>query len=154
MRQLYTDAIISIPTFLTLPVFESYLNGKYAFGKAAFEVWADTLETDDYFVGKTDAELADIRWNLHTSPYCNVCTSTAYDFIKNVAVAYPDMEMAVKLLPLYKQMNDCKDAIWEMQGGFEPSDDNLRSPAFRREIAAIIRKMGGICVVALSTMGL
>ena len=70
--------------------------------------------------------------------------------MQNAVEQYPDMEMAVKLLPLYKQMNDYKDAIWEMQGGFEPSDDNLRSPSFRREIAAIIRKMGEVCTDILN----
>ena len=150
MQKLTADAIQSIPTFLTLPVFESYLSGKYAFGKAAFDVWADTLETDAYFVGKTDKELGDIRWNLHTSPYCSVCTATAYNFMQNAVEQYPDMEIAVKLLPLYKQMNDYKDAIWEMQGGFEPSDDNLRSPDFRREIAVILRKMGSMCTDILN----
>ena len=149
-HELIQDAINSIPTFLTLPVFESYLSGKYAFGKAAFDVWADTLESDEFFIGKTDEELEEIRWNLHTSPYCSVCTTTAYDFIKNTAEKYPNMEIAAKLLPLYKQMNDYKDTIWELHGGFEPSMDNLRNPEFRHQLAEIIRKTGETCTDILN----
>jgi len=146
MRQLYLDAIESIPTFLTLPVFESTWGGTYAFGKAAFDVWADTLVTEEYFADKADEELNGICWNLHCSPYCCVCTSGAYEFIKDAAEKYPDLTIAANILPLYKKMGEYKDEIWRLQDGFFPSMDEFRNPEFRMQIAEILMKMGGLCV--------
>ena len=151
MRQMYQDAIESIPTFLTLPVFESYLGGKYAFGKAAFDVWADTLLTEAFFAGKTDNELNDICWNLHCAPYCNLCTSHAIHFFNEMAEKHPDLPMVDKLLPLYKQMQDYIDAIWEIHGDFFPPMDKFRQSEFRAQIAEILRKMGGVCTDILSS---
>jgi AraC-like DNA-binding protein len=150
MRQMYQSAIESIPAFLTLPVFESYLGGKYAFGKTAFDVWADTLVTDEYFENKTDDELNEICWTLHCAPYCNICTSAAYDFIKDTAEKYPDLTIAAKLLPLYKKMVEHKDEIWKLHGDFFPPADKFRTHEFRARIAEILRKMGGICVDILN----
>jgi hypothetical protein len=145
MRKLCQDALDSIPMFLSLPPFESYWGGTYAFGKAAFENWADTLATDAYFENKTEDELNEICWNLHSSPYCNVCTSGAYEFIQSVADKYPDLTKAAKLLPLYKKMRDYKDEIWQLQGGFFFPVDMLRKHDFRVQIAEILRKMGRVC---------
>ncbi|MDL2287121.1 hypothetical protein LJB90_00975 [Eubacteriales bacterium OttesenSCG-928-G02] len=144
MRQIYQNAIDSIPAFLTLPPAEND-NGCYAFGKRAFEVWADTLEDDSYFTDKTDEELGGIRWNLHCAPYCCVCTSSAADFIAKAAEQYPDLKMAVKLVPLYSKIKQYKDDIWTLQGGFEPPIDNFRTHEFRVQIAEILRKMGDVC---------
>ena len=148
MPQLYQDAI----EFLTLPVFESVWGGTYAFGRTAFDVWADTLVTDEYFADKTDDELNGICWNLHCSPYCCVCTSGAYEFIKDATEKYPDLTIAAKLLPLYKKMGEHKDAIWQLQGGFFPAMDAFRKPEFRVQIAEILREMGGICTGYLSCL--
>ncbi len=146
-RQIYQSAIDSIPAFLTLlPCEGRGGGGRHAFGKRAFEVWADTLEVDSYFEGKTDDELNDICWNLHCSPYCCVCTSTAYDFFKDAVEQYPDLTMAVKLLPLYKKLQDYRQAIWnDLQDGFFPPMDKFRTHEFRAQIAEILRKMGGVC---------
>lgn len=144
MRQNYQGVIDSIPTFLTLPPTEGN-RGMYAFGKTAFETWAETLETDSYFENKTDEKFNDICWNLHCSPYCCVCTSSAYDFFKGAAEQYPDLAMAVTLLPLYKKMQDYKDEIWAIQEGFYPPIDKFRTHEFRAQIADILRKMGGVC---------
>ncbi|MHB1152607.1 MAG: hypothetical protein ACYCWE_06460 [Eubacteriales bacterium] len=145
MRQVYQSAIDSIPAFLTLLPSESYQSGRYAFGKTAFEVWADTLACDSYFENKTDSELGDICWNLHCSPYCCVCTSSAYDFFKVVIEKYPDMTLAVKLLPLYEKMQNYRQEIWILHGDFFPPMDKLRTHEFRVLIAEILRKMGGVC---------
>ena len=145
MRKLYQDALDSIPTFLTLPPFEGYLGGKYAFGKMAFDIWSDTLVTDAYFENKTDDELNEICWNLHCSPYCCVCTSTAYSFVQNTIDKYPDLAVATKLAPLYKKMSNYKDEIWQLHGGFFPPMDKFRKYEFRVQIADILRKMGGVC---------
>ena len=144
-RKLYQEALESISTFLTLPPFEGYLGGKYAFGKSAFNIWADTLVTDSYFENKTDDELSGICWNLHCSPYCCVCTSAAHGFIQDITEQYPDLTVAAKLLPLYKKMNDYKDEIWQVHGDFFPPMDKFRTPEFRRQIADILRKMGDLC---------
>ncbi|MCL2701089.1 MAG: hypothetical protein FWE88_05285 [Phycisphaerae bacterium] len=155
-RQVYQDAINSIPAFLTLPPSQSYevnndkekfVAGKhrYVFGKQAFETWAATLLADEYFEGKTDEELGGICWNLHCSPYCCVCTSTAYEWMKKVAEDYPDMAMVAKLVPLYKKMQDHKDEIWALSGGFYPPMDKFRTHEFRAQIAEVLRRMGGIC---------
>lgn len=144
MRQVYQSVMDSIPAFLTLLPAESD-GGRYAFGKTAFEIWADTLETDLYFENKTDDELNDICWNLHCSPYCCVCTSSAYDFFKGAVDQYPDLMMAVKLLPLYEKMQNYRQEIWEFQGGFYPPMDKFRAHEFRSYIANILRKMGGLC---------
>jgi hypothetical protein len=110
MRQIYQNAIDSIPAFLTLPPAENE-SGRYAFGKTAFEVWVDTLEDDSFFENKTDDEFGGIRWNLHCAPYCCVCTSSAADFLKKAAEECPDLEMAVKLAPLYNKMKQYKNDI-------------------------------------------
>ncbi|MBC8545196.1 helix-turn-helix transcriptional regulator [Bianquea renquensis] len=144
MRQNYQSVIDSIPTFLTLPPTEGNC-GMYVFGKTAFATWAETLETDSFFENKTDEQLNGICWNLHSSPYCCVCTSSAYDFFKGVTEQYPDLTMAATLLPLYKKMQDYKDAIWTIQGGFYTPIDKLRTHEFRVQIADILRKMGGVC---------
>jgi AraC-like DNA-binding protein len=144
-RQIHLDAIDSIPTFLTLPVFEGYMGGKYAFGKAAFDVWADTLETDEYFTDKTDRELGDVRWNLHNSPFCSLCTTHAYSFIEDTVKDFPDIEIAAKLLPSYKFIHDCKDAIWELHEGFEPPPEWFRRAEYRALLAKIIRGIGETC---------
>lgn len=151
-RQIFQGVIDSIPTFLTLPPTEGN-DGVYVFGKTAFETWAGTLETDSYFEHKTDAELSDICWNLHCSPYCCVCTSSAYDFLKTAARQYPDLAMASALLPLYKKLQDYKDTIWAMQEGFCPPNDQLRTHAFRAQIADILRKMGCVCDEILLAYG-
>lgn len=144
MRQIYQEAIDSIPTFITLLPAKGD-GGMYTFGKTAFETWAETLETDAYFESKTDEELNDICWNLHLSPYCCVCTGTAYDFLKSAAERYPDFVMASTLLPLYKKMQDYKDEIWTVQNGFVPPSDKFRTHEYRTQIASILRKMGGVC---------
>ncbi|MDR0288153.1 MAG: hypothetical protein LBI03_10690 [Clostridiales bacterium] len=145
MRKVYLEVINSIPEFLTLQSAESVWGGKYSFGKKAFEVWADTLEDDSYFADKTDDDLGGIRWNLHCSPYCCVCTSSADEFLKKAAEQYPDLMMAVKLAPLYEKMRQYKDDIWTLQGGFEPPLDKFRMHEFRAQIADILRKMGDLC---------
>ncbi len=53
--------------------------------------------------------------------------------------------MAARLLPIYKKMQDYKQEIWELQGGFFPPMDRFRTLDFRKEIADILRKMGGLC---------
>ena len=145
MRQVYQSAIDSIPAFLTLRPSESYLGGKYVFGKTAFETWANTLVTDSYFENKTDDELGGICWNLHCGPYCSVCTSSAYDFFKGVVEQYPNLTMAVKLLPLYEKMQNYRQEIWGLHGDFFPPMDKFRTHEFRTKIAEILRCMGGIC---------
>lgn len=152
MCQIYQEVLDSIPTFLTLPDTEGD-GGMYTFGKKAFETWAETLEIDAYFENKTDEELNDICWNLHLSPYCCVCTSTAYDFLKGVVEQYPDLGMAVNLLPLYKKMQDYKDEIWTIQSGFVPPNDRFRTHGYRTQIANILRKMGGVCDEILAAYG-
>ena len=144
MRQVYQSVIDSIPMFLTLPPTEGH-DGMYVFGKTAFETWAKTLETDAFFEGKTDDELGDICWNLHCAPYCCVCTSSAYDFFKNAAEQEPDLNMVVKLLPLYKKMQVYKDEIWALHGEFFPPMEKFKTHEFRAQIAAILHKMGGVC---------
>ncbi|MCL2765732.1 MAG: AraC family transcriptional regulator [Treponema sp.] len=157
-RQMYQGVIDSIPTFLTLPPTEGD-GGMYVFGKTAFDTWAKTLETDIYFENKTDEELNDICWNLHCSPYCCVCTSSAYGFLKSVVEQYPDLSMAVTLLPLYKKIQDYKDEIWAIHGevgsleSFTPPMDKFRTHEFRSQIAAILRKIGDICDEILKAYG-
>lgn len=145
IRQMYQNAIDSIPTFLTLTPAVSDDGEDFVFGKRAFEIWADTLETDAYFENKTDDELSDICWNLHCSPYCCVCTSSAYDFLKGAAEQFPDLIMAKKLLPLYERMQQHRQNIWSLQGGFFPPMEKFRTHAFRTQIAGILREMDGIC---------
>jgi len=152
MRQIYQGVIDSIPTFLTLPPTEGD-KGMFAFGKTAFETWAMTLETDSWFENQTDEKLEGICWNLHCSPYCCVCTSSAYDFFRNAVEQYPDLSMAAALLPLYKKMQDYKDEIWTIQGGFNPPNDKFRTHEFRAKIADILRKMGCVCDEILKEYG-
>ncbi len=146
MRQVYQSVMDAIPSFLTLQPAKDHLNDwRHAFGKTAFEIWADTLEDDSYFENKTNDELNGICWNLHCSPYCCVCTSSAVDFFKKAVEQYPDLTMAVKLLPLYQKMQDYRQEIWTLQGGFFPPMDKFRTHEFRAQIAEILRTMGDVC---------
>lgn len=148
-RQVYQSVIDTIPAFLSLQPAQRDEWG-YVSGKTTFEVWADTLEEDSFFENKTDEEFGNIRWNLHCSPYCCVCTSTADAFFQKAAEEYPDLEMAVKLAALYTKMRQYKDEIWTLQGGFEPPMDKFRTHAFRAQIAEILRNMSGLCDKILS----
>jgi len=153
-RELYQNAIDSIPTFLTLPPAEGN-SGTYVFGKQAFETWAQTLETDVFFEGKTEQELGDvwmaddktggICWNLHSSPYCCICTGSVHDFIREAVEKYPDMTIAVELLPIYEKMLILREEIWELQDGFNPPMEKFKTHEFRAQIAGILRKMGSLC---------
>ena len=148
-RQVY-QSVIDSTAFLTLLPAEGD-DGRYVFGKTAFTIWAETLETDSYFENKTDDELGGICWNLHCAPYCCVCTSSAYDFFKGAVEQYPDLTMAVKLLPLYEKMQNYRQEIWGLHGGFFPPMDKFKTHEFREQIAEILRKMGGICDEILMT---
>ena len=145
MRQVYQSAIDSIPAFLSMLPAEGDGGGRWAFGKRAFDIWADTLETDAYFEHKTDDELSDVCWNLHCSPYCCVCTSSAYDFFKGAVEQYPDLMMAQKLLPFYEKMQHYREKIWSLHGDFFPPMEKFRRHEFRVQIAEILRKMGATC---------
>lgn len=146
MRKIYSDALNSIPIFLTRPPSENPADAaKYLFGKAAFNAWADTLLNDGFFTKKSDAELEAALWNLHLSPYCCVCTSSADNFLKMVTEQYPDLKIAAELLPLYKKIRDCKDEIWTLSGGFSPSLDKFRTREFRAQVANVLRRMGEVC---------
>jgi hypothetical protein len=70
LREIYRSAIEGIPALLAMPPADGYV-----FGKEAFENWADALLDENRFAGKTDDELSGICWDLHCSPYCNICTS-------------------------------------------------------------------------------
>ena len=140
IKDIYRDTINAIPAFLTL----SPANG-YVFGKTAFDVWADTLLTDSYFENKTDEELNGVCWNLHCSPYCAVCTSNAYNYIKKAIELYPDFEIAAKILPLYERLQKLKDDIWALHGDFFPPMDKFRTHEFRAQIASLLHKMGDTC---------
>jgi AraC-like DNA-binding protein len=152
MRQIYQSVTDSIPTFLTLPPTEGD-SGMYSFGKTAFETWAKTLETDEYFENKTDDELGGICWNMHCAPYCCVCTSSAYDFFKGAVEQYPDLAMAITLLPLYKKMQDYRQEIWTLHGEFFPPMEKFKTHEFRAQIANILRKMSGVCDEILMVYG-
>ena len=152
--KLYQDAINTIPTFLTLPILECNEGYVHAFGKAAFDIWADTLVTEAYFTGKNDDELGEIWWKLHGAPHCCVCTSATYDFIKEVTEKFPDLAIAAKLLPLYKKMNEYRDEIWQLQGEFFVPMETFRKPEFRAQIAEVLRKMGGVCMDILNVFGI
>jgi hypothetical protein len=134
-KELYVDVIYSIPAYLSLPPQENYF-----FGKKAFDVWADTLLDDKYF-----ENISDVDWILHLAPYCCVCTSDAYNFLRTAGEKYPDIEIISKILPLYNEMFSLKDEIWELQGGFSPPIDKFRTNEFRTQIADILRKMGDLC---------
>lgn len=144
-RQAVHSVIDSVPAFLTLPPAEGDDGGRWAFGKTAFEIWADTLETDEYFENKTDDELNGICWNLHCSPYCCVCTSTAYDFFKGAVEQYPDLTMAIKLLPLYKKCRITRMKYGSCKAVSSRRWIKFRTRAFRAQIAEILRNMGGLC---------
>jgi hypothetical protein len=137
---IYTEAINSIPSFLA----HGEANG-YTFGERSFEKWSETLLDDSNFLGKTDDELGDLCWNLHCSPYCCVCTMDSKNYIKNAVELFPDMEIAHKLLPLYEKLNDTKEKIWGLHGGFSPPLEKFREHKFRMEITDLLKVMGKIC---------
>jgi len=139
MREIYRRAIENIPAFLVMPSADGYV-----FGQEAFEKWADTLLDESRFTGKTDDELQGICWDVHCSPYCNVCTSQAETYIRAAAEVY-DIALAKKLLPLYEQYMQLRQAIWALHGDFFPPMDKFRTREFRMQIADMLRQMGSVC---------
>jgi hypothetical protein len=130
LPEVYREAIASIPSLLTLPPAEGIV-----FGKAAFDLWADTLLDETRFTGKTEEEINGLTWSLHCKAYCNVCTSNAEHFIRAAA---PELEIAAKLLPLYERFFKCKDKIWMLSGGFSPPAKKFRER--KRALRSILRR--------------
>ncbi|HEX2944910.1 MAG TPA: hypothetical protein VHT96_03030 [Clostridia bacterium] len=139
LREIYRRVIEGIPAFLAMQPADGYV-----FGRSAFEKWADTLLDDSRFAGKTDDELGGVCWNLHCSPYCNICTSAAEAFIRAAAEVY-NIALAKKLLPLYEGLTQLRQQIWTLHGDFFPPMDKFRTHEFRAQIAETLRRMGGLC---------
>jgi len=141
VREVYAQAIASIPALMTLPPADGFI-----FGQTAFETWADTLLDESNFAGKTDEELAGlgITWDIHCAPYCTVCTSDALKFVKTAAKEHK-IEIAKELLPLYKKFTKRRKKIWKLQGDFFPPVKKFRKRKFRMKIAKLLREMGSIC---------
>ena len=143
-RDIYRRAIENIPALLAQPPADGYV-----FGREAFEKWADTLLDERRFAGKTDEELNGICWNVHCSPYCNICTSAAEAYIRAAAEVY-DIALAKRLLPLYVKFMRLRHEIWALHGIPEQSDffppmDKFRTREFRMQIADLLRQMGSVC---------
>jgi len=149
MREVYRDAIASIPSLLTLPPADDLL-----FGQSAFEIWADTLLDESNFAGKTDEEISGlgITWDIHCAPYCTVCTSDALRFVKKAAKEYK-IAAAKRILPLYKKFFKHKQRIWKLQKGFFPPVKKFRQRKFREKIARHLREMGMLCGEIAKTAG-
>ena len=141
LREVYEQAIASIPSLLTLPPADGFI-----FGKTAFDTWADTLLDESNLEGKTDAEIEGLGviWDIHCAPYCTVCTSDALRFVKTAAKEYK-IETARRLLPLYKKFTKRRQKIWKLQKGFSPPAALFRKRKFREKIAALLREMGALC---------
>ena len=144
VRDIYRRAIENIPALLAQPPADGY-----AFGREAFEKWADTLLDERRFAGKTDDELQGICWNVHCSPYCNICTSAAEAYIRAAAEVY-EIALAKKLLPLYEKFMRLRHEIWALHGIPEQSDffppmDKFRTREFRMQIADMLRQMSSMC---------
>jgi len=141
VKEVYREAIASIPALLTLPPMDGFV-----FGQSAFETWADTLLDESNFEGRADEEIEGlgITWDIHCAPYCAVCTSDALKFVKTAAKAH-DIAIAKKLLPLYKKFTKRRQKIWKLQGGFSPPVEKFRRRAFRMKIAGLLREMGALC---------
>ena len=140
-REVYREAIASIPALLSLPPKDGYL-----FGQAAFDTWAGTLLDESNFAGKTDEEIEGlgVTWDIHCAPYCTVCTSDALNFVKTAAKEH-NIAPAKKLLPLYKKFTKRRQKIWKLQGGFSPPVKKFRQRKFREKIGKILREMGALC---------
>ncbi|MEN6584183.1 MAG: hypothetical protein ABFD54_17195 [Armatimonadota bacterium] len=139
LREIYREVIEGISSFLAIPS-----AGGYVFGQEAFEKWADTLLDESRFAEKTDDELGGICWDLHCSPYCNICTSAAEAFVRAASEVY-DISLAKKLLPSYENFVQLRQEIWALHGGFFPPMDKFRTHEFRAKIAETLRRMGKIC---------
>lgn len=165
LRDVCTDAIKNIPVFLSLApadgnwTFKTNNGGQvtvdsgkrmYYFGRQAFDMWAEVLEDDSNFENKTDEEIGGICWELHCAPYCMVCTSDAYGYFERITKLYSDLEIAKRLLPLFKMIKDYKDEIWAYHGDFFPPMNKFRTHEFRVHIAGILRKMGEVCTQILA----
>ncbi|MHB1456560.1 MAG: cysteine peptidase family C39 domain-containing protein [Armatimonadota bacterium] len=145
LHEIYRRVIECIPTFLATPPADGYM-----FGQEALEKWADTLLDESRFAGKTDDELGGICWDVHCSPYCNICTSAADAFIETASEVY-DIPLTKKLLPHYEKFVQLRKEIWALQDGFFPPMEKFRTHEFRKEIADILRRMGNICDDILKT---
>ena len=143
-KEIYNQAIMGIPTLISMPPAEGY-----DFGQAACEKWADTLLEESRYAGKTNDELSGICWQVHSAPYCNICTSAGLIYIRAAAEVY-DLEIAKKLYPLYERFTQLRQEIWELHGPYEQSDffppmDLFRTQEYRTKVAEILRRMGGVC---------
>lgn len=134
----YEKIFRSIPLFLTLnPV------GDFCFGRQAFAQWADTLENDALYEGKTDEELDSICWKTHMAPWVVNCTSSYFlmrsGFKEHIKALCPDLTLFDKILEAYDgkiflDLNPFHD------GDFFIKLEDFKKASLRHDIAAYIRK--------------
>jgi len=136
MEQVYRIALEAIPGFLTSPPSKGYV-----FGKQAFDTWVEGLLDESFFEGRDSVDI----WKMHCMAYCTLCSGFPMEFLQEVIEKYPNITIASKLLPLYEKFFGYKDAIWELQGGFEPPQEKFLTREFRIELTDILRKMGETC---------
>ena len=147
----YREVIRQIPVWLTLSPTGGRVSDteQYVFGKAAFTRWASVL-LDDAAWQNCDE---DTIWYQHCCAFCSLCTSTGsfggdsrvVDWLNRAQVACPDLPLTDTILPLYRKMSGLWKQIWDYQGGFSPSAENMRNHDYRAYIADTLMKMGNCC---------
>ena len=144
VSDVYRNAIMSIPKWLTLQPEKDWV-----FGRKAFDRWADVVSDSTDWI-------EDEIWNKHCSAYCNVCTSSGgesrvVDYLVRAAAACPDLTVISNIIPLYRRMNFLVQKIWEIHGGFTPDTDKMSNRAYRIDISNVLKEMGECCDNILNT---
>ncbi|WP_308637099.1 hypothetical protein [Paenibacillus silvisoli] len=108
----YRQAIMSIPSLITMPA-----TAQYSFGRQAFADWADSFRNgtfDDVPVEKISA------WNVHGTYLCIAGTNgCSRGFLNRALELNPDMTFINELEPLYAKQGDGFEALAYRDGGLQ-----------------------------------
>ncbi len=138
LADVYRKAVMSIPSYITMPP----ENG-LTFGKQAFDDWADSF-LDDRFKGKSDKEL-DV-WKIHGTYLCISGTNgCSREFLRKAQTLCPDMEIIPHLLPIYEKMQNHWEELQHMEGGFGIPVQTLTDKGKMLPVANKIRELGKCC---------
>ena len=132
VRDVYREAVRSIPAFLSLPPYRGA-----SFGAQAYTDWADTL------VKELDWEGDAVPWDFHKAPWVTAMTIEHYMRMHfDRVIRASEFSLAEKVKAAYAKIYAGLREINRLHGGMFPSRETITNPEVRKELAAALREMG------------
>jgi len=137
------NAILSIPAFISLPAHDGV-----SFGQKAYYDWADGLLNDENMKNLSDDPYKGFLWQGHNAPWINALTCEChmrvcgyYDRISELS----GLPEAVKAKEVYAKIYESLPEIQRIHGGeFFATVSVISKPEVRKELAAVLRRMGDL----------